>query len=84
MSSTTVVAQFTYRHEAEIAVGFLQDRGIEAAVFADDAGGLHPGLGFTRPARVLVSSQDAESARRTLTDAGMLPDEAVQEEESTP
>jgi hypothetical protein len=68
------LAQFQYRHDAEYARGFLQDAGIASILSADDAGGLHLGLGFSRPARLLVSEEDLERARQVLRDAGVLED----------
>jgi hypothetical protein len=76
-----VVASFGYRHEAEHAAGYLRADGIPAIVHADDAGGLHPGLGFTREARLLVSDADLSRAVRTLRDAGILEGQAEEEEE---
>jgi hypothetical protein len=67
-----VVAVFVYRHQAEHAVGYLSREGVPAFVQADDAGGLHPGLGFSRSARVIVADTDADRAREVLQDAGLL------------
>jgi hypothetical protein len=61
---TTVVATFTYRHEAEMARSFLELEGIEAMVATDDAGGAYPGI-ISR-ARVIVRSEDADAAREVL------------------
>jgi hypothetical protein len=67
-----VVATFVYRHQAEFAAGYLRAEGIHAFVRADDAGGLHPGLGFTRAARIVVAEPDFAAARAVLLDAGVL------------
>jgi hypothetical protein len=67
-----VIATFVYRHEAEFAAGYLHSEGIRAIVRADDAGGLHPGLGFVRAARLLVRDEDAADALGVLRDAGIL------------
>jgi hypothetical protein len=64
------IARYQYRHEAEIALGFLQDAGIQALVQADDAGGYEFGLAFARPARLLVPAHDLEEARQVLADSG--------------
>jgi hypothetical protein len=67
-----VIATFTYRHDAEYAAGFLADAEIPAMLLADDAGGLHPGVGFSRPARLVVRAEDVEEAREVLRDAGVI------------
>lgn len=65
------VARFRYRHEAELARGYLTDAGIPASVIADDADPIQFGEHFGAPARVLVNSADAERARRILGEAGL-------------
>jgi len=67
-----IIARFHYRHQAELAHGYLQSAGIDAALFVDDAGGMEVGLAFTNPARLLVRSGDVEEARSVLRDAGVL------------
>ncbi len=52
------IARSGYRHETELAHGFLEDAGISAALFADDAGGAEVGLAFVK------SSQDTDRIRR--------------------
>ena len=74
-SEPVVVARFHYRHQAELAYGFLQDAGIEAALFIDDAGGMEVGLAFANPARLMVHPDRVEEARDILTSAGILEDE---------
>jgi hypothetical protein len=64
------IARYAYRHEAELAAGFLKDAGIEAVVLADDAGGYEFGLAFARPARLLVAEAHAREARQVLEDTG--------------
>ena len=64
------VAEFTYRHEAEFAAGFLADAGIPYRLQVDDAGG-DLGLTLGRPAIIWVLAVDAERAREILDlDAG--------------
>ncbi len=70
--STTVVARFHYRHEAELAHGFLESAGVDSALHIDDAGGMDVGLAFVNPARIVVRAEDEERARQILVDAGML------------
>ena len=67
-----VVATFTYRHEAEYAQGFLEDAGIDSVLVTDDAGGIHPGVGFTRAARLAVAEERADEAREILRNAGLI------------
>ena len=59
------VAEFTYRHEAEFAAGFLDDAGIPYRLQIDDAGG-DLGLTLGRPAIVWVRAIDVERARDVL------------------
>ncbi len=37
-SDTKIVARFHYRHEGELAQGYLRDAGVESILFVDDAG----------------------------------------------
>jgi hypothetical protein len=67
-----VIATFSYRHDAEYAAGFLADAEIPSLLLTDDAGGLHPGVGFTSPARLVVRAEDREEAREVLRDAGVI------------
>ncbi len=69
---TTVVARFHYRHEAEMAHGYLESAGVDSALLIDDAGGMDVGLAFVNPARLVVREDDEERARSVLVDAGML------------
>ena len=70
--STTVVARFHYRHEAELAHGYLDSAGVDSALHIDDAGGMDVGLAFVNPARLVVRAEDEERAREVLVDAGIL------------
>lgn len=72
MDDPVVVARFHYRHQAELADGYLRDAGIESALFIDDAGGMEVGLAFSNPARLLVRPSDLAEAREVLEGAGML------------
>ncbi|MCH7933171.1 MAG: DUF2007 domain-containing protein [Gemmatimonadetes bacterium] len=69
---TTIVARFHYRHQAELAHGYLENAGVDAALLIDDAGGMDVGLAFVNPARIVVRTEDEERARGVLVDAGML------------
>ena len=70
--STTIVARFHYRHEAEMAHGYLESAGVNSILQIDDAGGMDVGLAFVNPARIVVRVEDEERARQVLVDAGML------------
>ncbi len=70
--ATTVVARFHYRHEAELAHGYLESAGVDSALHIDDAGGMDVGLAFVNPARIVVRAEDEGRARQVLVDAGML------------
>ncbi len=70
--STTIVARFHYRHEAEMAHGYLESAGVNSILLIDDAGGMDVGLAFVNPARIVVRVEDEERARQVLVDAGML------------
>jgi hypothetical protein len=74
---TEVVARFGYRHEAELAKGYLDDAGIEAALIADDAGGAYAGMTFSHAASLVVRTEDAVNAVNVLREAGVLSDDAV-------
>jgi len=75
-SETTVLAHFHYRHEAEIAQGYLRDAGVESALFADDGGGMYVGMAFSRPVRILVRKGEEEEARQVLIESGILEADA--------
>ena len=62
-SGPVEVARFRWRHEAEMALGILQDEGIPGVVLADDIGGQYVGIGV---ARVVVPAEHAERARAVL------------------
>ena len=69
------VAEYRYRHEAELAAGFLSDAGIPFRLQADDAGGADLGLSVLRPAILWVRAVDAEAARDLV---------ALEDDESEP
>jgi hypothetical protein len=62
------VAVVGSRAEADLIVGLLESRGLEAAVSADDAGGQEPQLQL-QGVHVLVSASHATDARRVLVEA---------------
>lgn len=69
---SALAGAFRHRHEAEMAAGFLEDAGIEAAVIVEDAGGAYAGLVMSpSPARVLVRPEEARRAREVLREVGL-------------
>ena len=68
---TMIVARFHYRHEAELARGYLETAGVESALLIDDAGGMDVGMAFVNPARLVVRVEDESRARGVLIDVGM-------------
>lgn len=64
MSQLVSIAVFGSRMEATVACNLLESNGIQAAVFADDAGGLFPPLG--EGVRLVVRQEDADRARAIL------------------
>ncbi|MGH7503070.1 MAG: hypothetical protein ACREL7_15190 [Longimicrobiales bacterium] len=68
---TTIVARFGYRHEGELAKGYLEDARIDAMLFVDDASGIEAGMAFVNKARLVVRREDAERARDVLRSAGI-------------
>ena len=57
------IAEYRYRHEAELAAGFLADAGIPFYLQTDDAGGADLGLSMLRPSLLWVRAVDVELAR---------------------
>ena len=67
------IARFNFRHEAEIAQGFLESEGIESFVRADDGGGAFGApLTFSMDsfAELFVAAENAERAREIIEEAG--------------
>ena len=74
----TVPGKVVVKHEvtrlaADNVVAFLQAQGIDAEVWADDAGGTLPALDETRFAQVLVPEADAEEAKRLIAERENAP-----------
>lgn len=57
---------FAYRHEAKLARGMLEAKGIEAMIEADDCGGQRPLMGASAGVRLLVRRSDAEKVGKLL------------------
>jgi hypothetical protein len=60
------IVDVSSRAEAEVLAGFLRDKGIRAAVSADDDGGLYPNLATLRRVRVLVHQRDEARAKALI------------------
>ena len=66
--NTVVVHVASQEADAQIVVGFLQSRGIEAAILEDDAGDQLPSLEMAMGVKVFVPGEDAERARTLLAE----------------
>ncbi len=68
MGEIKTVKIFDNRFEAEIAIGLLNERGIEAMIAADDCGGQLMGLTSLRKGgvKLLVREDDIERAEEAL------------------
>ncbi len=67
------VAEYYYRHEAELARTVLEASGIAAYVLSDDAGGQAVGIQFTGGVGLWIEESDVELAREVLQST--VPDE---------
>ncbi|HWP54327.1 MAG TPA: DUF2007 domain-containing protein [Pyrinomonadaceae bacterium] len=63
---TIILKVFVTEMDANMAQDILQDDGIEAFVFKDDAGGMEPHLQRTNGVRLVVNRVDAHRARKIL------------------
>ena len=61
-----VLKMFSSEIEAGMAQQVLQEGGVSAFIFKDDAGGMEPHLQRTVGVRLLVKLTDAERANRML------------------
>ena len=66
MDNPVTVHVYSYRSDAEIAVARLAADGIDAAVRADDEGGLNPGFFSRYGVRLVVRPADLEDAYESL------------------
>jgi Putative prokaryotic signal transducing protein len=67
MSEEVVVLKtFNNEIEAEMAQQMLQEAGVTAFVFKDDAGGMEPQLQRSNGVRLVVNSADAQHAHKML------------------
>ena len=63
---TIILKVFVTEMDANMAHDILQDDGIKAFVFKDDAGGMEPHLQRTNGVRLVVKRVDADRARKIL------------------
>ena len=63
------VQTYHSRQDAELGKSFLEDRGIDAVLETDDAGGASPGLAFTQGVRLLVKAEDAREAEELFKES---------------
>jgi len=63
---TIILKVFVTEMDANMAQDILQDDGIKAYVFKDDAGGMEPHLQRTNGVRLVVNRVDADRARKIL------------------
>lgn len=68
-----VVATYTAAYEAEIAQSHLEERGIDAFISKDDAGGMDPQMQLTRGVRLLVRQDESDEALSVLREMDALP-----------
>lgn len=61
-----IIRIYSNEMEATMAQQVLEDSGVTAFVFADDAGGMEPHLQRTSGVRLVVSRADAERASEIL------------------
>ncbi|HEV7858232.1 MAG TPA: DUF2007 domain-containing protein [Pyrinomonadaceae bacterium] len=61
-----VIKTFSSEIEATMAQQVLQESGVSAFVFKDDAGGMEPHLQRTSGVRLIVNRADAERAQEIL------------------
>ena len=71
---SAVVATYSTRRDAEIALDRLESEGLDAFLSADDAGGMHPHLQETHGVRIVVLETHVSQAVSVLEDAGLLPE----------
>jgi hypothetical protein len=67
-SDLEVVGKYQFEYQAQVARLALEAEGMDAAVLADNAGGMLPSLQILFPVRLMVRSEDAERARAILAE----------------
>jgi hypothetical protein len=77
MADLVCLQEFGSRMEAVIAREILEARNLQAAVFADDGGGVFQGVLFSRGvARLMVHPEDVDRARQVLEQLRRPPHDA--------
>ena len=61
-----VIKTFSNETDAEMANQMLQESGVRAFIFKDDAGGMEPHLQLSGGVRLVVTRGDAERAHQIL------------------
>jgi len=69
MSDIVEIGRYSSEFEAQLALAHLASEGITARMVTDDGGGALPNLTMlTGGVRLIVRSEDADTARAALTD----------------
>ena len=66
MSQLSCLVRMPDRYVAEPLAQLLRANGIEAFIWSDDAGGVHPPLGLTNGTEIKVATSQLEEARELL------------------
>jgi predicted Fe-Mo cluster-binding NifX family protein len=82
LDNTEVVRTYANEAAANIAASSLESQGIEAYVQKDDCGGAYPSLQMAGGVRLLVMSEDRESAEKVLSE--MEAEESGKAEQQEP
>ncbi len=67
----SVIAEYTNHPIAELSAGLLEEHGIPAYLWSDDAGGLLAGSTFVDRVRLFVPNYRSEDARGILAARGV-------------
>jgi hypothetical protein len=70
-STLVAVAEYWQRFQAEQACSFLEQNGVPAMIWTDDAGGLGPSMGFVNGYQLRVKQDQANLAEELLSDFGL-------------
>jgi hypothetical protein len=70
-NDNAVIKVFSNEMEAAMAQQVLENAGIRAFVFKDDAGGMEPQLQLTNGVRLIVAHADAERALQIVEEFDM-------------
>ena len=64
-----VIASYSFRQDAELAITFLRNNGIDVVESPDDCGGTNPVVGFATGIRLLAPESEATKAIALLKKA---------------